>query len=78
MEPLYNRHLWGTKVWPLYRGGLCRGVVLCTNSSFGTRVPGRYITVGLSSGVAVKRGSTVVHTLCAYHDYHLTQVRNEK
>ena len=59
MEPLYNGHLWGTKFWPLYRGGLCRGVVLCTDSSFGTRVPGRYIAVGFSSGVAVKRGSTV-------------------
>ena len=59
VEPLYNGHLWGTKFWPLYRGGLCRGVVLCTNSSFGTCVPGRYIAVGLSSGVAVKRGSTV-------------------
>ena len=33
---------------------------MCTNSSFGTRVPGRYIAVGRSSGVAVKRGSTVV------------------
>ena len=32
---------------------------MCTNSSFGTCVPGRYIAVGLSSGVAVKRGSTV-------------------
>ena len=21
--PLYNGHLWGTKFWPLYRGGLC-------------------------------------------------------
>ena len=62
VEPLYNEHLWGTKFWPLYRGGLCRGVVLCTNSSFGTCAPGRYITVGLSSGVAVKRGSTV--TIC--------------
>ena len=60
VEPLYNGHLWGTKFWPLYRGGLCRGVVLYTNSSVGTRVPGRYIAVGLSSGVAVKRGSTVV------------------
>ena len=37
------------------------GVVLCTNSSFETRVPGRYIAVGLSSGVAVKRGSTVTY-----------------
>ena len=60
MVPLYNGHLWGTKFWPLYRGGLCRGVVLCTNSSFGTCVPGRYIAVGRSSGVAVKRGSTVL------------------
>ena len=33
---------------------------MCTNSSFGTCVPGRYIAVGLSSGVAVKRGSTVL------------------
>ena len=31
--------------------------------SFGTRVPGRYIAVGRSSGVAVKRGSTVVTSL---------------
>ncbi len=27
----------------------------CTNCSFGTWVPGRYIAVGLYSGVAVKR-----------------------
>ena len=33
---------------------------MCTNSSFGTCVPGRYIAVGLSSGVAVKRGFTVL------------------
>ena len=63
VEPLYNGHLWGTKFWPLYRGGLCRGVVLCTDSSFGTPVPGRYIAVDLSSGVAVKRGSTVLSLL---------------
>ena len=34
-------------------------VVLYTTCSFGTWVPGRYIAVGLYSGVAVKRGSTV-------------------
>ena len=39
---------------------------MCTNSSFGTRVPGRYIAVGLSSGVAVKRGSTVFNLLLLY------------
>ncbi len=33
--------------------------LFCTNCSFGTWVPGRYIAVGLYSGVAVKRGSTV-------------------
>ncbi len=31
--------------------------LFCT--SFGTWVPGRYIAVGLYSGVAVKRGSTL-------------------
>ena len=41
-------------------------VVLCTNASFGTHVPGRYIAVGLSSGVAVKRGSTVIRFLDSY------------
>ena len=35
--------------------------LFCTNCSFGTWVPGRYIAVGLYSGVVVKRGSTVVH-----------------
>ncbi len=37
--------------------------LFCTNCSFGTWVPGRYIAVGLYSGVAVKRGSTVVQCL---------------
>ena len=44
-------------------------VVLCTNSSFGTCVPGRYIAVGLSSGVAVKRGSTVYIHYAVYNIY---------
>ena len=79
VEPLYNGHLWGTKFWPLYRGGLCRGVVLCTNSSFGTRVSGRYIAIGLSSGVAFKRGSTVSHSQpnherLSFHDHTITPI----
>ena len=56
------------KFWPLYRGSLCRGVVLCASSSFGTRIPGRYIAVGLSSGVAVKGGSTVCNCIRLHGD----------
>ena len=44
----------------LYKGGLCRGVVLYTNCSFGTRVPGHYIAVDLYSEVVVNGGSTVL------------------
>ncbi len=33
---------------------------MCTNCSFGTWIPGRYIAVGLYSGVPVKRGSTIL------------------
>ncbi len=43
-------------------------VVLYANCSFGTWVPGRYIAGGLSSGVAVKRDSTVV----PYNDVYST------
>ncbi len=57
VEPLHSGHPWGTKCWPLYRGGVYWGVVLYTNCSFGTWVPGRY------TEVAVKRGSTV---MCNY------------
>ncbi len=45
VEPLYSGHPWGTKFWLLYRGGLYCGVVLHTNCSFGTWVPGRYTEV---------------------------------
>ncbi len=31
MEPLYSGHPWGTKCWPLYRGGPYWGVVLYTH-----------------------------------------------
>ena len=44
---------------------------MCANSSFGTCVPGRYIAVGLSSGVAVKRGSTVLKSLISVCQYSL-------
>ncbi len=50
MEPLYSGHPWGAKFWPLYRGGLYWGVVLYTNCSFGTWVPGRYIEVAFIQG----------------------------
>ena len=45
-----------------------------TNCTFGTWVPGRYIAVGLYSGVAVKRDSTVYHlsTVVTYTMYHIT------
>ena len=46
--PLGNTVLAVIQRWPLLR-----------DSSFGTCVRGRYIAVGHSSGVAVKRGSTV-------------------
>ncbi len=62
VEPLYNGHLWGTMFCRAFiqrTGGLCWEVVLYTNCSFGTWVPGRYIATGLYSEVVVNRGSTV-------------------
>ena len=53
----FGEHSFGRYTEVAFVEGLfCHG----TNSSFGTCVPGRYIAVGLSSGVAVKRGSTVL------------------
>ncbi len=50
-----ERHPWGTKFWPLYKGGLYWGVVLYTNWSFGTWFLGRFLyRSGLYSVVAVK------------------------
>ncbi len=64
VEPLY---------WPLNRGDLYLGVVLYTNCSFGTWVPGRSIAVGLYSGVVVKRSSTVVpqHLKLVFEEFYL-------
>ena len=60
VQPLYSGHPWGTKFWPLHRGGLYWGVVLYTNCSFGTCVPGRYTEVAFIQGwPLIKRGSTV-------------------
>ncbi len=50
VEPLYSGHPWGTRYWPLYRGGLYWGVVLYTNCSFWTWVPGRYTEVVFIQG----------------------------
>ncbi len=54
------------------------GLFLCTNCSFGTWVPGRYIAVGLYSGVAVKRGSTVNENLVWGSQYCMASIRNSE
>ncbi len=55
VEPLYSGHPWRTTFWPLYRDGLYWGVVLYTNCSFGTWVPGRYTEVAFIQGWPLRR-----------------------
>ena len=56
--------IWGPKTWPLYGvegWPLNRGFLstILNGDAVGTKVSGRYRQGGRSSGVAVKRGSTV-------------------
>ncbi len=60
VEPLYCGHPWGTTLWPLYKGWpLLRG---CFVHKVFIWDLGAWplCAVGLYSGVAVKRGSTVI------------------
>ncbi len=64
MEPLYSGHPWGTKFWPLYRGGLYCGVVLHTTCSFGTWIPGRYTEVAFIQGWPLRGVPLYILWLC--------------
>ncbi len=55
VEPIYNRHLWGTMFWPLYmrRWLLLRGCFVHKLFLGPAWMPGRFIAIGLYSEVHV-------------------------
>ena len=68
--------IWGHNTWPLYgvEGWLPTRGFLSTilyGDAIGTKVSGRYRQGGRPSGVAVKRGSTVI--ILSYRD-HVLQI----